>query len=449
MSRSIWHTDQPPRAASELPSAADVVVVGGGLSGVWLALALAEAGRPPLVLERSHLAAGASGRNGGLLLPGTAELYPALIARHGRVAARDLWRWAVAGAADFVATIDRYSIDCDWRPEGALHAADSAAEASALATAADLLAEDGFPGTWLPPEALLKWLDVPLPPQVHGALVLPDGGAFHSGRLLVGLAAAAASRGATFIEGIDVRAISRPATDSPLSVQTERGPISAEIVIVATNAWLPELLPSFAQTVVPVRGQVLATEPLPERIFRGAWSLNDGYEYLQQLTDGRIVFGGLRWTVPDREVGRLTPDVTPTIQTGLDAWLTERFPSLNVSVERRWAGPMCWTSDRLPLVGPVPGGAEGGTDHDHEHGLSASATAARTAARTAHGTELPSPSSARLWVAAAYNGHGVPITPAAARLVASALTGGSRTSTVARYLDPARALAPVAGSASP
>ena len=430
MGRSLWHDELPaPAARSDVPPSADVVVVGGGLSGAWLALALAEAGRPPIVLERTHVAAGASGRNGGLLLPGTAELYGALIARHGRETARELWGWAIAGAADVVATIDRYGIECDWRAEGALHAADSAAEAISLAEAADRLAEDGFGGSWLPPEALTGWLDIAPPPLLHGALHLADGGAFRSGRLVAGLASAAASLGATFVEGVDVRAITRPDDGGSLHVQTDRGPVAAEVVIVATNAWLSELLPALARSIVPVRGQVLATAPLPERVIRGAWSLNDGYEYLQQLTDGRIVFGGLRWTAQDREVGRLEPDLSPAIQAGLDAWLAERFPSLNVSVERRWAGTMCWTADRLPLVGPVRADTIGQTDV----GRSASSD----------------PQSDRLWVAAAYSGHGVPIAPAAARLVASALTGRAPTPAVAHLLDPARTSAPMVESDPP
>ncbi|MCC7020572.1 MAG: FAD-binding oxidoreductase [Ardenticatenales bacterium] len=450
MSTPHWHADLTPPVAplTELPPHADILVVGAGLTGTWLALALAEVGRPPLVLERAHLAAGASGRNGGLLLPGTAELYPALVARHGPAAARTLWAWAVAGAADVVATIRRYGIDCDWRPEGALHAAVSEAEATHLHDAAALLAADGFSGEWLSASDVAAWLDVPRPVDIHGALHLPDGGAFHSGRLVAGLAAAAASRGATFVEGIDVRGIDRRAGDSdavnlqasdrrtvvehhpdqpPIVVHTDRGPITAEVVVVATNAWLPELLPGFRDAVVPVRGQVLSSRPLPKRIIRGAWSLNNGYEYLQQLSDGRLVFGGMRWSAPDREVGPhfVAPDVNDAIHSGLDRWLAGHFPSLPITVERRWAGPMCWTADRLPLVGPVAApssGLRGDTDVD--------------------------PATARLWITGAYSGHGVPVAPAAARLVAAGLTGRAM-GPAAPLVVPTRPLADPVAVATP
>lgn len=441
MSTSHWHANLTPPVAplAALPGHTDVLVIGAGLTGTWLALALAESGRPPLVLERTHLAAGASGRNGGLLLPGTAELYPALVARHGPAAARTLWAWAVAGAADVVATIHRYGIDCDWRPEGALHAAVSEAEAAHLRHGAAMLAADGFPGEWLAASDVAAWLDVPRPDDFFGALHLPDGGAFHSGRLVAGLVAAAASRGAKFVEGVDVRGIEghtlqgsddnhRPG--SPITVHTDHGPITAEVVIVATNAWLPELLPHLRDAVVPVRGQVLSSSPLPTRAIRGAWSLNDGYEYLQQLSDGRLVFGGMRWAAPDREVGspHIVPTVNDAIHAGLDRWLADHFPSLPITVERRWAGPMCWTADRLPLVGPIsPRRDRAGNDDDH----------------------AADPMSARLWVAGAYSGHGVPVAPAAARLVAAGLTGGGGIGEVADRVDPSRALERPVGVRAP
>lgn len=445
---SLWQAALPPTPPppAALPPHADVVVLGGGLSGVWLALALAEAGRPPLVLERAHLAAGASGRNGGLLLPGTAELYPALVARHGRDAARALWAWAVAGAADVVATIARYGIDCDWRPEGALHAAVSEAEAVHLRNGAAMLAADGFPGEWLDTHDVAAWLDVPRPDDFHGALHLPDGGAFHSGRLVAGLAAAAASHGATFTQGVDVRGIDRHHGDRPLVVHTDRGPTTAEVVVVATNAWLPELLPHLGDVVVPVRGQVLATAPLSRRAIRGGWSLNDGYEYLQQLSDGRVVFGGMRWAAPDREVGppHIVPTVNDAIHAGLDRWLAEHFPSLVAlaTVEHRWAGPMCWTADRLPLVGAIRGQA--GQRRSRAVG----------AGRDDDADRAVGPSPERLWVAGAYSGHGVPVAPAAARLIAAAMTGGAaggdpEAGVVAAKVDPNRSLERPEGARAP
>lgn len=450
---SLWHAGLPDaRSNANVPSKADVVVVGGGLSGLWIALALAEADRPPLVLERRHIAAGASGRNGGLLLPGTSELYADLAARHGRQAARLLWRWALDGAADLVAAIEGCGIDCDWRPEGALHAAWSEPEAEQLIECARLLAEDGFPGAWLDRRQLEPWLDVPLPEPVHGALHLPDGGAFHSGRLVAGLADAASRRGATLVEGVDVRGVAVSSGGRDLRVETDRGPVRARAVVVATNAWLSELLPDLAAACVPVRGQVLSTAPLPRRVVRGAWSLNAGYEYLQQLSDGRIVLGGMRWAAPDREVGHLEPEIRSEIQDRLELWLRDSLPALDPTVERRWAGPMCWTADRLPLVGAVPPRAQASSRSpagDRPAPAPAPAASTRARANAKARAEGAGAGHEGVWVAAAYSGHGVPIAPAAARLIAAALTGAPSGAEVAKLVDPSRPLTPMASAAVP
>jgi glycine/D-amino acid oxidase-like deaminating enzyme len=173
--------------------------------------------------------------------------------------------------------------------------------------------------------------------------------------------------------------------------------VSADAVVVATNAELATLLPDLGARVTPVRGQVMATEPLALGLLRGAWSVNEGYEYAQQLSDGTVVAGGMRWTAPDREVGISEAEVNPEIQARIDQWLATLL-SRDVPVARRWAGIMAFTDDRLPFVGHVP-------------------------------------ETERLLVAAAFNGHGVPAAPMAALLV-RALANGEDPGEIAGVLAP-------------
>src|SRR5690349_11543796 len=88
-----WHTSEARAAppAAEPPAAADGAVVGGGLLGACTAYWLACAGASVALLEARRMAAGATGRNGGFMVAGTAESYPAAIARHGHAAARAVW----------------------------------------------------------------------------------------------------------------------------------------------------------------------------------------------------------------------------------------------------------------------------------------------------------------------------------------------------------------------
>jgi glycine/D-amino acid oxidase-like deaminating enzyme len=131
---------------------------------------------------------------------------------------------------------------------------------------------------------------------------------------------------------------------------------------------------------------VIATAPLQKRLFDCPHYARQGFDYWQQLPDGRVVLGGFR----DFSIlTEMTDDETTTdqIQRALDAFLAELLGELP-EITHRWAGIFGLTQDLLPLVGPVPG-------HDG------------------------------VWVAAGYSGHGNVFGLLCGELVASAIQGGS------------------------
>ena len=436
MTSSYWQQDLHDYPTSALPSRAEIAIVGGGLVGLSIGLRLAAAGAEVVLVERERVAAGASGRNGGLLLPGTSELYPPLVERWGRTRARELWALAERGADGLVALVEMLEgdgLDCGWRPEGGLHVASSESEAEALRLGAKWLAEDGFDARWLERDALADYSDLELPPGLEGALLVPRGGCLHSGRLLSALAMRATRVGLKVVEATRVLKIDgtgegsatetgadtghpahliadRDAEHGGLRLMCEGGTLEARQVVVAANAWAARLLPALDGTIQAVRGQVLATAPLPPRRFRGGWSLNEGYEYLQQTDSGRLVVGGMRWTAADRELGYDRHETNPRIQSRLDAFLGASWPELvdsssgEVPIAHRWAGIMAWTPDRMPLIGAVPG-------------------------------------LAGCWMACGFSGHGVPYAMLAAEILASRIEGGAVLAG-SRAFDPARFPAP-------
>ena len=394
---SHWHNSLHAYPLADLPTEAELVIVGAGIVGCSVALQLAEAGMRPVLVERDHVASGASGRNGGLLLPGTSELFGPLAQRWGMERATELWGIATDGALRLVNRIERLEaagLDCGWHAEGGLHVATSEDEAAELVDDATMLAAAGFDCRWLDRSELANWSDLPLHASFQGALLVPGGGCLHSGRMVTALAAAAVEAGARIVEGVEVIEV-RDDGEGATVLETSSGVVRADKVIFTTNAWVGRLLPKVAEIITPVRGQVLATAPLPPRRIRGGWSLNHGYEYLQQRPDGRLVLGGMRWTAHDREVGHEQAEAEPGIQARLDDWLGETWPRLigldataeHPPVERRWGGIMGWTPDRMPLIGPVP-------------------------------------SRPGLWLACGFSGHGVPFAPLAAEMLLGELKGG-------------------------
>jgi gamma-glutamylputrescine oxidase len=173
-----------------------------------------------------------------------------------------------------------------------------------------------------------------------------------------------------------------------LRIATSKGSISAGAAVVATNAWLPNVLPELAGLITPVRGQVLAYAPLP-KVFPVPLgvSITPTGEYWQQTLDGTIVIGGCRALAADRDVDTTEVTTSLAVQTGIEQVLPSLFPELGpLEVARRWGGTMAFSSDYLPLAGQV-------------------------------GT-LP------LWYAGGFSGHGMPFAIPLGRALAQAASSG-------------------------
>ena len=303
---------------------AEVAVIGGGVTGCSCALTLAERGVRVRLFEAREIAGGASGRNGGFALRGATAPYDEArrsLGEHGarlvmELTERSLDRMeALAGDA--------------FRRVGSLRLAWDDAELAALRREHDALRADGFAVEWvgeLPP---------PLDGLYLGAILHPQDGALYPARWVRRLAAHAAAAGAEIREGEAVTV----------------DDVDADAVVVAGDGFTAALLPELARLVTPTRGQVLATEPLPERLYERPHYARGGYDYWQQLPDGRLVIGGNRDASLDTEETALE-ETTSLIQDRLDV-LVEQLVGHRPEVTDRWAGIWGTTPDRMPLVGEV------------------------------------------------------------------------------------------------
>jgi glycine/D-amino acid oxidase-like deaminating enzyme len=349
--------------------------VGGGVSGLSCALTVAAAGLRVRVLEARFVGGGASGRNGGFAVRGPAIPYVEL--RDSglmRLTEEALERMsALAGTA--------------LRRTGILYVAATAEEVVSYRGELDALVADGFRADWVERDEL----PAALRPRFLAGLRDPTGGALEPGRWVHGLAAQAATAGVMIAERTRARAV------TSTGVETERGRVEASHVVVATDGYTDPLVPELVAMVTPARAQMLATEPLAERVFDSPVGARRGWDYWQQLSDGRLVAGGCR----DAELGREFTSVdepTPTIQARIEAYV-ERVTGRRLVVTHRWAGLLGLTSDRLPLVGRVPG-------------------------------------RENIWCAAGYSGHGNVLALACGDLVARAILGNP--DCIPEQFDPGR-----------
>ena len=327
MSVGLWQTSDPPAAAES----AETVVVGAGLIGAYLALRL----RADLVLDARHVAGGASGRNGGLLLTGVAHSYKAACERYGKSTTRDLWSLTIRNREAMIDWATRLGTPV--RRCGSAIVACSPAEAAELEESAALMNADGFTVAWHP--------DDPLDRGFLGGITNPGDGAIQPGLLTAALiqASGASLREASEVYGLE-------STADGVLVRVRGGDVLAQRVVLATNAWTPLLVPEFSDQIVPGRGQILATAPLAPVLGPAAYC-DYGFVYFQQTPEGRLVLGGYR-NLAFEDERTYADQVTPPIQHALEAFLVRHFPEAGaVPIERRWSGTMAFTPDGLPLVG--------------------------------------------------------------------------------------------------
>lgn len=341
-----------PEAALAAPLDADITcdiaVIGGGLCGTSAALRLAETGGVDVVLvEAGRVGGAASGRNAGFILQGTAERYDRARNLMGAERAKTIHAWSLDNHDRMAAAVERYGIDCAYRRSGSLQLAGSEREEAELVESARLLNEDGFEARLLEGDAL---------PEVYrGAgfrvgVLLPRDGEIQPARFVRGLARAAQDQGVRVFEQTRVERLD---SDDHVTLVTPQGRIQAQAVLLCTNAWAGQLVPWFGETVDPVRGQMLATAPVP-RIFELPVYADHGYDYWRQDEVGRIVLGGWRNLDPESERG-YDDVVHDGIQTRMVEFL-HRFEALrDVEITHRWSGVMGFSQDGLPQIGVAPG----------------------------------------------------------------------------------------------
>ena len=350
--RSFWQATMPAmpdRRGRPLPDAADVVVVGGGLTGLSAARRSAELGASVVLLDGERIGWGASTRNGGMCHPGFKQSLSVLAREHGEAKAHRLYRETI-DAFEHVADLCATRVQADFVRSGHLSLASAPSHAAGYAAAVDALRALDVPAHVVPREALREEIGTD---AYFGGLVVERSAGLHPGKLVAGLASLAEGAGAVLHEETRALRVRRQA-DGRSVVETSRGAILARDVIVATNGYTGGLTPSLRRRILPIGSYIVVTEPLSPSVAaevspRGRMFFDSkNFLYYWRLTpDGRMLFGGRAsmWPTSVARAAEILRRAMVSVHPQLVA----------ARVEYAWGGKVAFTVDRMPHAGSTDG----------------------------------------------------------------------------------------------
>ncbi|MCE2502278.1 MAG: FAD-binding oxidoreductase [Dehalococcoidia bacterium] len=343
----------------------EVIVIGGGIAGTSAAYHLAEHGRSVTLLERGEIASEASGVNaGGIGALGWGHL-------------PDLESHLTMGSLQIFRNLQLdLGYDIEFRASGGLQAVQPGAQYDYAKDRVLSLKSRGYSVELLDINAA-RSIEPELSPELAGALYFPLRGQADPQKATRAFAAAAESRGAEILTGWEVTGITGTA-DGDYLITCPDEEYRANTLVLAAGAWcrpLGEML-GIGIPIVPVRGQMWATQPMPPRVFQGMsavesyahWSGNPGGDantppelthingrrvtrhlYGRQTRDGEIIFGGDRQMLGyDRMVDAGGVEVNFSHTAEILPFLGQQ------SISRTWSGLMPFPLDGRPIIGRIP-----------------------------------------------------------------------------------------------
>ncbi len=338
-------SEQQPRPALEHREKADICIIGAGYTGLSCALHLAQSGQKVIVLEAEHAGFGASGRNGGQVIPGQRIDQAELERRYGIDPARKLADLASDAQTMVRTLIAAYDIDCGVK-SGHLTAAARDSHARELQHYVEHLERNYNykSARYVTPEEMPTLVGTGI---YRGGIFDSNGMHLHPLNYALGLARAAQAAGAIIYHGSRVTSVSGK---GPMTVSTAKGSVTADFVVYACNGYLEGLNRQLAASIMPISNYVAATAPLTpseaKALIPSDAAVSDTkfvLDYYRLSTDNRLIFGGGE-TYGAKDAGDAERFVRPCIE--------RVFPHLKgIGIDYAWGGRLAITMPRLPHIG--------------------------------------------------------------------------------------------------
>ncbi|RWI16152.1 FAD-binding oxidoreductase [Mesorhizobium sp.] len=344
-----WYEDttgpRPEYKALDGDLRCDVVVVGGGFTGLSAAVHLARAGSNVVLIEAHRFGDGASGRNGGQLGTGQRAWAEELEAEYGFSRAKALFDLAEEAKAHLLEFAAVNKIEIDYMP-GQMSVAHKQRYVDDYKAHAEIMANRfGYPH--------ISFMDARETAERLGSARYFGGtrdtgtGHIHPLKLVIGTAKVAAQAGAQLFEQTPATSIA--SIGGKVRVTTPKGTISAEKCLIGVNAHGGTLEPISAAHIMPIGSFIGATVPLGDsNVLPGGEAVDDSrfvVRYFRKSTDGRLLFGG-------REIYAVNDP--KDIHVHIRRQIAELYPDLrDVEITHGWGGYVGITMPRKPFVREV------------------------------------------------------------------------------------------------
>lgn len=355
---ALWVGQMPdylPTAPLKANISADLVIIGGGFTGVSTAYHFSR--RYPekrvVLLEAKTLANGASGRNGGMMLNWLPSMYGCSPEMTRRV-----YQMTHAGIQMITEIIQRHQLPVSYRLDGTVTAYTHEQQVEAAQQEVELQQQLGIPVSFLDAGTLRQRLNLH---GVYGAVFDPNSGQINGAQLVRSLRPVLQAQGVEIYEQTPVLAIREGST---LTLQTPLAEVKAGAIVLATNGYTGKL-GYFREAIFPLHSHVFATAPLSAaeleqlgwREYAGYSDDRDRIAYSSLTREGNIVFGGgsnrayaylfrnrTRWPDASSATNRAFSRIAET----MNGYLPQ---GKNLPIAHRWTGTLGITLNRQPLVG--------------------------------------------------------------------------------------------------
>ncbi|MFD1705580.1 NAD(P)/FAD-dependent oxidoreductase [Siminovitchia sediminis] len=331
----------------------DVVIIGGGYTGLSAAYHLQKKNVKAIIVEKWQAGQGASGRNGGEVLTGYIGSMEAWEKKKGLESAKMMWQLSLDSIHLIEDIINKHQIRCDFKRNGDLFAAYKPGHMDALKRDQEYMAR------------VMNYHDIKivekedLPSEMNtsfyqGGRIDYGSAHFHPLNYALGLAEAVEEMGGIIYENSPAIKIER--NSGKVTVTTPEGRVIADELVIATNGYADDVNPTIKKSVIPIESIMISTEPLPEElaedIIKNDRAIHDTKRllyYFRRTSDHRLAFGGSGRASSKRDQKNLFHQ--------LHQGMLKVFPQLKgVRVEYQWGGKVGFTKEMIPYMGRLEDG---------------------------------------------------------------------------------------------